>query len=53
MKKRIQAGFFSLVIVSGIITAIAIIHKYPFILVGLVVLAIFSVIYDIVYRNLE
>ena len=53
MKKKIQAGFFSAVVVAGIVSAVAIIHRFPFILVGLVVLAIFCVIYDIVYRNME
>lgn len=53
MKKKIQAAFFSAVIIAGVITAVAIVHKFPLILVGLVVLILFGVIYDIVYRNLE
>jgi hypothetical protein len=53
MMKKIQAAFFSLVVVSGIVLAVAIIHRFPFILVGLLLLAIFSVIYDIVYRNMD
>ncbi len=53
MKKKIQAGFFSLVVVSSIITGVALIHRFPLILVGLLVLALFLVIYDIVLRNME
>ena len=53
MKKKLKAAFFSATVVAGIVTAVGVIHRFPIILVGLVVLAIFCVIYDIVYRNME
>lgn len=53
MKKKLRATWYTFVIVSVSLLALCIIAKYPWILVGLFVLAFAAMVFDKVYRTIE
>lgn len=53
MRKKIGALLITTLVVTGTLAFFCILVKYPFLIFGLMLIALFWFVYDIVYRNMQ